>query len=398
MYDYTIVGAGIVGLSVAHAILKHEPNASVAIIEKERKVASHQTGNNSGVIHSGIYYRPGSFKARFAREGNQSMVEFCEEHGIDYDQCGKVIVATNQSQVPALKKLYERGQENELEVHWMEKEEVLEREPHVNAVAAVEVPSTGIVDYKQVSEKLASLSQEKGADLFLNEEVVSINERQGVTIETNNRTIETRIMINCAGLHSDRVAEMTGYKLDMQIVPFRGEYYELKDSAKHLVKDLIYPVPNPDFPFLGVHFTRMIDGGVEAGPNAVLGFKREGYTKTDISFRDLSQVLKSFGFWKLASANMKEGLAEMKRSFSKKAFLTSLQEIIPEIQEDDLVPAPAGVRAQAMRSNGELVDDFYIVAGRHSFHVCNAPSPAATSALQIGEEVFRQMSEKELKV
>ncbi|WP_240374765.1 L-2-hydroxyglutarate oxidase [Bacillus piscicola] len=394
MYDYTIIGAGIVGLSVAYSILKKEPNAAVAVIDKEKEVASHQTGHNSGVIHSGIYYRPGSYKARFAREGSKSMIAFCEEHGVEYDQCGKVIVATNNEQLPALNKLYERGQENGLTVNWMERDALLEREPHVNGVAAVEVPAAGIVNYKEVSKKIASLIQEKGADLFLNEEVKAIVENKGVTIETNKRTLQTKLMINCAGLHSDRIAEMAGYHLDMQIVPFRGEYFELKDSAKHLVKDLIYPVPNPDFPFLGVHFTRMIDGSVEAGPNAVLGFKREGYTKLDISVKDLSQVLRSFGFWKLASANMKEGLNEMKRSFSKKAFIASLQELIPEITEDDVMAAPAGVRAQALRTNGELVDDFYIVAGAHSFHVCNAPSPAATGALQIGEEVYRQMSEK----
>ncbi|UOQ95133.1 L-2-hydroxyglutarate oxidase [Halobacillus shinanisalinarum] len=394
MYDYVIVGAGIVGLAVAYSIQKHRPKASIAIVDKEKQVATHQTGHNSGVIHSGIYYKPGSYKARFAKAGNESMIAFCEEHGIAYDQCGKVIVATREEQLPALQKLYERGQDNGLTVHWLEQEALLQREPYVKGAAAIEVPSTGIVDYKEVSETLALLTKEKGADLYLNAEVKRIDEQDVVTIETNQQTIRGKKMINCAGLHSDRIAELAGYHLDMQIVPFRGEYYQLKGESRHLVKDLIYPVPNPDFPFSGVHFTRMIDGSVEAGPNAVLGFKREGYTKKDWSITDLSQVLGSTGFWRLASSYMKEGMGEMKRSFSKKAFVRGLQELIPSLTEDDVEPAPAGVRAQAMRSDGTLVDDFYIIAGKRSFHVCNAPSPAATSALQIGEEVFRKMEEK----
>ncbi len=391
MYDYAIIGAGIVGLSVAYSLQKHQPDASIAILDKEKEVAMHQTGHNSGVIHSGIYYKPGSYKARFAKAGNASIKKFCEENGVKYDPCGKVIVATNESQISNLKKIYERGKENELVVHWLEKKALLEREPYVNGVAAVEVPSAGIVDYKKISEMLAKIIRKKGGELFLNSEVKRIDEQGVVTIETNQKTIHARKMINCAGLHSDRIAKLTGYHLDIKIVPFRGEYYQLKEESRYLVHDLIYPVPNPNFPFLGVHFTRMIDGSVEAGPNAVLGFKREGYRKRDINIKDLAETMGFPGFWKLASTYLGEGINEMKRSVSKRAFVESLQELIPSVTMDDLEKAPAGVRAQALTLDGKLVDDFYIVAGRKSLHVCNAPSPAATSALQIGEEVTQQM-------
>ena len=302
MYDFAIVGGGIVGLSTGMAIYERFPNAKVAVIEKEASVAQHQTGHNSGVIHSGIYYKPGSYKARFARQGSRSMTEFCQKHQIDHDICGKVIVATKPEELPLLDNLYERGLQNELAIEKIDADQLKEIEPHVAGLAAIRVPMAGIVNYRQVSEKFADIIRDHGGDILLNTNVEKINEgKDEVVIETNNGTVKAGIVINCAGLHSDRVAAAAGYKTDMKIVPFRGEYYKLKPEKRYLVKNLIYPVPNPKFPFLGVHFTRMIDGEVDAGPNAVLGFKREGYKKTDFNPKDLAETLTYGGFWKLAS-------------------------------------------------------------------------------------------------
>lgn len=395
MYDFAIVGGGIVGLSTGMAIYNRFPNAKVVVIEKEAAVAKHQTGHNSGVIHSGIYYKPGSYKARFARQGSRSMTEFCQKHNIDHDICGKVIVATKPEELPLLDNLYERGLQNELAIEKIDAGQLKEIEPHVAGLAAIRVPMAGIVNYRQVSEKFAEIIRGHGGDILLNTKVEIINEGKAeVVIETNNGTVKAGIVINCAGLHSDRVAAAAGYKTDMKIVPFRGEYYKLKPEKRYLVKNLIYPVPNPKFPFLGVHFTRMIDGEVDAGPNAVLGFKREGYKKTDFSAKDLTETLTYGGFWKLASKFMKEGMEEYIRSFSKAQFTKSLQALIPEIQEDDLVPAPAGVRAQALKDDGSMVDDFHIIMGQRSIHVCNAPSPAATASIEIGKEVARRIPEQ----
>lgn len=395
MYDFAIVGGGIVGLSTGMALYERFPNAKIVVIEKENAVAEHQTGNNSGVIHSGIYYTPGSFKARFAKQGSQSMKEFCEIHGIEHDICGKVIVATNEEELPLLDNLYERGLQNELAIEKINKEELKEVEPHVAGLAAIRVPQAGIVNYRQVSEKFADIIRENGGEILLGTKVEKIyEETDSVKIETNRNTIKARMAINCAGLHSDRVAAATGYRTDMKIVPFRGEYFMLRPEKRHLVKHLIYPVPNPKFPFLGVHFTRMIGGAVEAGPNAVLGFKREGYKKTDFNARDLAETLVYPGFWKLASKFMKEGIEEYVRSFSKAQFTKSLQALIPEVQEDDLIPAPAGVRAQALRNDGSMVDDFHIIMGKRTVHVCNAPSPAATASIEIGKEVAGRIPEQ----
>ncbi|MCM3767765.1 L-2-hydroxyglutarate oxidase [Neobacillus niacini] len=392
MYDFAIIGGGIVGLSTGMAIYQRFPNAKVVVIEKEAAVAQHQTGHNSGVIHSGIYYKPGSYKARFARHGSQSMREFCQVHGIEYDICGKVIVATKEEEIPLLENLYRRGLDNGLSVQRIGKEELKEIEPHVNGFGAVRVPMAGIVNYRQVSEKFAEIIKVNGGEIQLNTKVEKIHEKADhVTIETNRGTIKANMIINCAGLHSDRIAAVTGYQTDMKIIPFRGEYYKLKPEKQYLVKNLIYPVPNPNFPFLGVHFTRMIDGEVDAGPNAVLSFKREGYKKTDFNVKDLSEVLSYSGFWKLAGKYLKEGMEEYVRSFSKKQFTKSLQELIPEIKKDDLIPAPAGVRAQALKYDGNMVDDFYIIEGKRSIHVCNAPSPAATASIEIGKEVVRRI-------
>ncbi|WMM33707.1 L-2-hydroxyglutarate oxidase [Shouchella clausii] len=394
MYDFTIIGGGIVGLAVGHALFGRYPKASVLIIEKEQEVAAHQTGHNSGVIHSGIYYKPGSFKAKFAKAGNQSMTAFCQKHGLKVDICGKVIVATNKKELPLLDHLYQRGIDNGLDLRMLSKEELHEAEPYVNGLAAISVPTAGIVSYKEVAEKLARLIAEKGGEIQLGTTVETISEsNEGATIETDKGTFQTSYLINCAGLHSDRIAKLAGYHVDMKIVPFRGEYYKLRPEKRHLVKNLIYPVPNPDFPFLGVHFTRMIDGEVDAGPNAVLSFKREGYRKTDIDWQDVAEVIRYKGFWQLATKYWKEGTEEMIRSFSKKKFVENLQHLIPDVTEADLVPGPSGVRAQALTTDGKLVDDFQLIRGRKSLHVCNAPSPAATASLEIGKAIVEKVAQ-----
>jgi (S)-2-hydroxyglutarate dehydrogenase len=392
MFDFAIVGGGIVGLSTGLALGKRYPHARILVLEKESQWAFHQTGNNSGVIHSGIYYKPGSFKAKFCRDGSRSMVEFCQEHGIDHEVCGKVIVATEEQELPRLDHLYKRGLENGIKVQRISPEAVKEIEPHVRCVGGIRVFSTGIVNYKQVCLKYAELIQQQGGKLCLNTKVLKISPSgQNQVLETNNGSFETRFVINCAGLHSDRVAKLGGVEPKAKIVPFRGEYYELTPEKRYLVKTLIYPVPNPDFPFLGVHFTRMIDNSVHAGPNAVLSLKREGYKKTDFNLKDFAEVITYPGFWKLAAKHADEGIQEIIRSFSKAAFTRSLQKLIPEVQAEDLVPTHAGVRAQALMNDGSLVDDFLIVPGQNSIHVCNAPSPAATSSLEIGTAIVAQI-------
>ncbi len=392
MYDFVIIGGGIVGLSTAMALGQTYPRAKIAILEKESQWAFHQTGHNSGVIHSGVYYKPGGFKARFCREGNRSMVEFCQQHDIDYDVCGKVIVAVEESELPLLENLYQRGLQNGLKVRKISASEVREIEPHVRCLTGLHVPSTGIVNYQQVCQKYADLIRLQGGELFLNTKVVKIiKTSNSQVLETPQGEFATRFVINCAGLYSDRVAKLGKAKPQAKIVPFRGEYYELKPEKRSLVNTLIYPVPNPDFPFLGVHFTKMIDGSVHAGPNAVLSFKREGYQKTDFDLRDFMEVMTYPGFWRLAAKHSDEGIQEIIRSFSKEAFTRSLQRLIPEVQAEDLVPTHAGVRAQALMNNGKLVDDFLIVSDQNSVHVCNAPSPAATSSIEIGKAVVAQI-------
>ncbi|MEB3883720.1 L-2-hydroxyglutarate oxidase [Lyngbya sp. CCY1209] len=394
MYDFAIVGGGIVGLSTAYALTKYHPDAKIVVLEKESQWAFHQTGNNSGVIHSGIYYKPGSLKATLCREGCRSMVEFCEEQGIDYDVCGKVIVATEPEELPLLENLYQRGLENQIPVEKIGPEAVREIEPHVRCLEAIKVNSTGIVSYGQVCQKYADLVGEKGGDLRLNTKVDKIIETSdGLVLETNRGELKTQFMVNCAGLYSDRVAELGKVNPPAKIIPFRGEYYELVPEKRYLVKNLIYPVPNPDFPFLGVHFTRMIDGSVHAGPNAVLSLKREGYKKTDVDFAELMEILTYPGLWKLAAKYWSDGVEEIVRSFSKAAFVRSLQRLIPEVQPEDVIPTHAGVRAQALMKDGGLVDDFLIVEGPRAMHVCNAPSPAATASLEIGKAIAQKIPE-----
>jgi (S)-2-hydroxyglutarate dehydrogenase len=391
-YDYAVVGGGIVGLAVAWALARREPRARLLVIEKEDGWARHQTGRNSGVIHAGIYYQPGSLKARLSREGNQSIVRFCREHGIRHEVCGKLVVATVPEEQTSLENLYRRALENGIEVKKLVPEQVREIEPHVRCVEAIQVPSSGIVDFREVCLKLTDLLAGQEADLRLRTELSGVSERGGTTVlETNQGPFETRFLINCAGLHSDRVVRLSGAEPPARIIPFRGEYYEFVPERRSLVRHLIYPVPNPKFPFLGVHFTRMIDGSIHAGPNAVLSFKREGYRRRDFDFRDLLETLSFPGFWRLAARNAAEGWKEMHRSFSKAAFVRSLRRLIPEVQPEDLVPSAAGVRAQALYPDGRLVDDFLFVRCRNALHVCNAPSPAATAALAIAETVLGEI-------
>ncbi|ADV65830.1 L-2-hydroxyglutarate oxidase [Deinococcus maricopensis] len=387
-FDYAIVGGGIVGLATAHALAERFPDASILLLEKEDGPARHQTGRNSGVLHSGIYYAPGSLKARLCAAGVQSMMRFCDEYGIRYEQCGKVIVATHARELPQLERLYERGLQNGLNVQRLTSEEVRAYEPHVQAIAGIRVPSTGIVSYRHVSLTLVDLARARGTDVRFGTRVERLTPTaHGYDIGTTAGDFTARVLVNCAGLHSDRVARLAGTDPGASIVPFRGEYFELREDRRHLVRGLIYPVPNPDFPFLGVHFTRMIDGSVHAGPNAVLAFQREGYRKTDVNLHDLTEVLRNPGFHTLARKHLREGAMEMLRSWSKAAFVRSLQALIPEVTADDIVPCSAGVRAQAMADDGKLVDDFLLVDGPNALHVCNAPSPAATSSLEIGRVI-----------
>ncbi|MEO5719620.1 MAG: L-2-hydroxyglutarate oxidase [Chthoniobacterales bacterium] len=392
--DCAIIGGGIVGLSAGMALLRKQPGLKVIVLEKEAQLAFHQSGRNSGVIHSGIYYKPGSLKARYARAGNRSMIRFCEEHGIRHEVCGKIIVATNPQELLRLEDLYVRGIENGIEVTRLSREAVAEIEPAVRCLLGIRVSSTGIVDYREVCATYADLIRSEGGAAQVNAEVTDIRRLGGGhLLETAIGEIETRFLVNCAGLQSDRIARRSGLHPGARIIPFRGEYYELVPERRHLVQGLIYPVPNPDFPFLGVHFTRMIDGSIHAGPNAVLALRREGYRKTDFGLGAMLDSLTYQGFWRLARKHYREGLREMHRSLSKTAFVKSLQQLIPEIRAEDLVPATSGVRAQALLPSGELVDDFLLVRGPDSIHVCNAPSPAATASLEIGNAVAEQVPE-----
>jgi L-2-hydroxyglutarate oxidase len=388
-YDVIIIGGGAVGLATAIQLLDKNSRLKIALLEKESAVANHQTGNNSNVIHSGIYYKPGSLKARNCIYGYQLLLQFCDQHDIPYDLCGKVIVATEERELPLLKTIYERGLQNGLKnLRELSGEAVKEFEPHVAGIAGIHVPQTGIVDYRVVAEKYAWVFQQKGGELKLNEKVTDIKtSNNGVEVVTSKSTYSAKLLVNCAGLYSDKIAAFTSPNLDVRIIPFRGEYYKLKKEKEYLVKTLIYPVPDPNFPFLGVHFTTMPGGGVECGPNAVLAFRREGYKKLDFSFSELSETLAWPGFRKTAAKYWRTGIGEMYRSFSKSAFTKALQKLVPEIQESDLTEGGAGVRAQACDRRGGLLDDFLILEEPKAINVCNAPSPAATSSLSIGETV-----------
>ena len=392
--NFIIVGGGIVGLGTAIKLGRKFPGGSVTVLEKEPQVGRHQTANNSGVLHCGLYYKPGSIKARMAVEGVKEMTQFCRDNNVPHEICGKLVVAVDDTEVGRLKNLLERGQQNGLQgLKWLSGDEMREIEPHVAGVAGLRVPQEGIVDYPKVCEAMLKKIAEQGGKVVTGAKVTKLKPTSdGWVAETTAGEFEAGFIVNCAGLHSDRVSELAGERREVRIVPFRGEYYKLKPSRQHLVKHLIYPVPDPAFPFLGVHFTRLIEGGVEAGPNAVLAFKREGYKKTDIDLVDLYDALSFSGLWKFLGLHKRMCWEEVKRSFSKKLFCQSLQRLVPEIRVEDLETGGAGVRAQAMTPDGTLVQDFSFVRGRNALHVLNAPSPAATASLTIGEEIARQVA------
>ena len=391
--DVAIIGGGIVGLATAYRLLERFPGRTVTILEKEREVAQHQTGHNSGVLHSGIYYRPGSLRAANCREGKLAMDQFCQKENIPFDRCGKVIVAVTESEIPQLERIFERGLANDVQCERIGPERLKEIEPHVVGVQAIHVPEAGIVDYRQVAERLAERIKAAGGELKTSAKVTGLFRHENrMVVQNGAGEIQAKLVVNCGGLHSDRLAWLSGTHPEAQIVPFRGEYFELKPSAHHLCRGLIYPVPDPAFPFLGVHFTRMIHGGVECGPNAVFALAREGYYKSSFNLFDTLESLTYPGFLRLAWKHWRAGLSEIHRSFSKAAFVTALQRLVPEVRADQLIPAPAGVRAQALTRDGNLVDDFLILENDLVVNVCNAPSPAATASLNIGKLIVDKLA------
>ncbi len=393
--DLTIIGSGIIGLASALEAVHRYPRLKLLVLEKEDQLAVHQTGHNSGVIHSGIYYKPGSLKAQTCVSGAKALVLFCEDHDIPYECCGKVVVATAPGELPRLEELFRRGIANGVVgLEMVGPERLREIEPHATGIKALYVPTTGIIDFSQVAQTYARLIQEQGGEIRTRYQVQKIvHVDGGLVLETSQGTVLTQFLINCGGLFCDRLARMAGARLDLRIVPFRGEYYTIAPQRRSLVKNLIYPVPDPTLPFLGVHFTRTIDGMVEAGPNAVLAFAREGYRKTDINVYDLRETLTFPGFWLMARKYWRTGFGEMYRSLSKPAFLKALQRLLPELSGDDLQPGGSGVRAQAIAASGALVDDFVISVTRNALHVLNAPSPGATASLAIGKLIMEKAAQ-----
>lgn len=388
MTDIAIIGGGIVGLSTAlHLVQRFR--ASVVVLEAETQIAQHQTGHNSGVIHSGLYYKPGSERARLCAEGREAMYRFCAEHGLPHERCGKLVVAIEERELPALDELQRRGLANGLEgIRKLTGPELKDYEPHVAGIAGLHVPQTGIVDYKLVAQKYAELIERNGGAILVRSRLLGVQKRGGeLVLQTTHGDMPCKQLINCGGLQADRVARMCGVDPGVQVVPFRGEYYALVPERRFLVKNLIYPVPDPRFPFLGVHFTRSVHGEVDAGPNAVLALRREGYSRWNVSPRDVWEMLRFPGFWRMASKYWRTGISEMYRSFSKRSFYRSLKRLIPELEMSDIHPFGSGVRAQAMERSGALVDDFRFVEAENMIHVLNAPSPAATASLSIGRTI-----------
>ena len=394
--DLLVIGAGIVGLATALEVTRRFPQMRIIAVDKEDRVAAHQTGHNSGVIHSGLYYKTGSLKARNCVAGAASMKRFCQEHGIVFEECGKLVVATTPEELPQLEELRQRGTANGVPgLRLLQRDQFREIEPHCAGIRALQVPSTGIVDYTAVAQKYAELIQKAGGKLLLGAKVVALRDDGGTNIvETRAGTFRARYVINCAGLYSDSITRMAGVQTNLEIIPFRGEYYEVRPERRNLVKALIYPVPDPRFPFLGVHVTRRVNGSVEAGPNALLAFRREGYTGAPPNIREAMETLRFPGFWKMARKYWRMGLAEQYRSWVKTAFVTALQKMVPELQESDLAQGGSGVRAQAVDANGNLVDDFHFVHSANMIHVCNVPSPAATASLEIAKEIVEMMAQR----
>ncbi len=392
-YDFTIIGAGIVGLSAGYKLSETWPDANILVLEKEDRVAAHQTGNNSGVIHSGIYYQPNSYRAKNCVNGRHQLVKFCKQHDVKHEVCGKVIVATNESELARLNKIYKTGTINKIEgIKLADEQDLKEIEPHADGIKAIHVPCTGIVDFIGVCEKLRLLIEQKGNQVKCGQKVTAVDSsRTGSKITTETDSFSTRYLITCAGLQSDLIAKLAGVQPKIQIVPFRGEYYRLKPGAEYLVNGLIYPVPDPAFPFLGVHFTKMATGGVECGPNAVFSFKREGYDKLSFNLEETIETVNYSGFWNLAKEHWRMGLDEYYRSLSKKTFVKSLQKLIPSVRSTQMERAGSGIRAIALKPNGEILDDFYYERTENAIHVLNAPSPAATAALAIGDEIVKRV-------
>ncbi|WP_239723829.1 MULTISPECIES: L-2-hydroxyglutarate oxidase [unclassified Mammaliicoccus] len=392
--DVIIIGGGIIGFSTAYHLKLQNPDLDVLLLEKENNLAEHQTGHNSGVIHSGIYYKPGSHKAEFSKKGSQSMIHFCREYNIPYNQCGKVIVATDENELDRLRALYERGLQNGLQVTLLNAEEVNQIEPYVQTVGGIKVQETAIVNYKKVTEQFKLLFEELGGEINFNTPVTSIKTSEDkIVLNSYEQQFKSKSIINCAGLYSDKIARMSGVNTDIQIIPFRGEYYQLNESKEKYVQTLIYPVPDPELPFLGVHFTNMIDGGVDVGPNAVLGLRKEAYKKIGLDKSETLEILKFPGLYKMGIKNIKEALGEYYRSFNKRAFVNNAQKLIPSLRKEDIEPIEAGVRAQAMLSDGTLLDDFVFEKGKHSLHVLNAPSPAATCSIEIGKAISKEFEQ-----
>jgi L-2-hydroxyglutarate oxidase len=394
-FDIAVIGAGIVGLSTAWQLLQRYPKYRILLIEKESEVGLHQTGHNSGVIHAGVYYAPGSLKADFCQRGAKATKAFCLQHDIEFDECGKLLVATNALEHERMEALYLRCQENNLEVHKLDQAQLIEREPNIKGVSALFVPSTGIVNYRKICQKLAELFTKAGGELRLGCQVMNLEEtHERVAITLNNDVIHTSYLVSCGGLMADRLTKMLNIPTDFQIIPFRGEYYKLPAKHNQIVNHLIYPIPDPDLPFLGVHLTRMIDGSVTVGPNAVQGWKREGYGKININIRDILDMVCFPGFWKLLMNHWRTGLVETKNSWYKPGYLAQVQKYCDLVELDDLQPYPAGIRAQAVMNDGSLVHDFLFAQSTRTLHVCNAPSPAATSAFPIGAYIIDKLDEQ----
>ena len=394
MFDYVVLGGGIVGVSTALSLITKHPDKRILLVEKEESFAQHQTGHNSGVIHAGVYYEPGSLKAKFCREGLIETVKFCLLHKIPYQQCGKLLVATNDTELKRMKELYERCKSNDIEVEILNEKTLNEIEPNISGIGALLVKSTGIVNYKLITKKMSEQFESLGGMFLLNTKIINLKEDEDkIQIITSNETFSSRYLVCCAGLMADRIAKLLKIKINFQIVPFRGEYFKLPEKHNNLVKHLIYPIPDPTLPFLGVHLTKMIDGSITVGPNAVLGFKREGYSQFNFSLKDTLQLLSFKGFHKVLMRNFKSGLYEMKNSIFKRGYLKEVQKYSPSVKLNDLQPYPAGIRAQAVLDDGTLVHDFLFAESRRSIHVCNAPSPAATSAIPIGKYITDKATE-----